>query len=162
MDSKKLDNKTPVGWREWISLPEWNIKYIKVKVDTGARTSSLHVTDVEYFEKEGENWVRFTLYPWQKSINDRESVEAQIITHKDVRSSSGYLEKRPVVRTTLVVAGKTIQAEITLTNRDKMGFRMLLGREAIRSSFSVIPGLSYLGGKPPLEIRKLNNKRIKN
>ncbi len=161
MDPKKLENKIPIGWREWISLPDWGVDYIKVKVDTGARTSSLHVEDVEYFERDGESWVRFTLDPWQKSNMDQVRVEAKVISRRDVRSSSGYLEKRPVVKTGLIVAGKAITAEITLTNRDKMGFRMLLGREAIRKVFFVVAGLSYLGGKPPAEIRKLNSRKKK-
>ncbi|MBN2627083.1 MAG: ATP-dependent zinc protease [Spirochaetales bacterium] len=161
MDAKKLENKIPIGWREWISLPEWNIDYIKVKVDTGARTSSLHVEDLEYFENSGEPWVRFSISPRQKSHLDQVRAEAKVIAQRDVRSSSGYLEKRPVIQTSLIVAGKQISAEITLTNRDKMGFRMLLGREAIRKVFLVIAGVSYLGGKPPSEIRNRNRMKIR-
>lgn len=145
---KDLKDLTAIGWREWVSFPEWKVNFIKVKVDTGARTSSLHVSKTVYFEKDSQKWIRFTVHPWQESSKDSVILEAPLVAYKEVKSSSGYLEERPVVRTRISVAGQTIEADITLTNRSQMGFRMLLGREAIRRKFIVIPGLSYIGGKP--------------
>jgi hypothetical protein len=147
---------TTIGWREWISFPEWGIEAVKVKVDTGARTSSLHVMDMTFFEKDSRQWVQFIVHPWQETAADAVSVTAPVITYKEVRSSSGCLQKRPVIRTRIVVAHRKIAVDITLTNRSEMGFRMLLGRAAIRNRFMVIPGKSYLGGRPSLEIRDKN------
>lgn len=149
---KNLNQLTAIGWREWISFPEWNIDHMKVKVDTGARTSSLHVSKIVYFEKDSQQWIHFIVHPWQESSKETIKVAAPVTAYKEVRSSSGFLEKRPVVRTSLSVAGQRIAADITLTNRSQMGFRMLLGREAIRRNFLVIPGQSYLGGKPEKQI----------
>ena len=154
-----LSNLTAVGWREWVSFCDWQIDYIKVKVDTGARTSSIHVSNLEYFDKDNQTWIRFLVHPWQENSKDSVSVESRVISQKEVRSSSGCLELRPVVRTTLIVAGQKIQADLTLTNRSQMGFRMLLGREALRKGFLVIPGQSYLGGKPDRSIILKNRGR---
>lgn len=145
-----------LGWREWIALPEWRIEHLKAKVDTGARTSSLHAFDIEWFDRSGEPWVRFEVHPWQRSTTDAVPVEAAVIATRDVKSSSGAAEHRPVVRTTLLVASTPVTAEITLTRRDEMGFRMLIGREAIRNRFVVDPGVSYLGGRPAKTVRRRN------
>ncbi len=153
---KNPDNLIPIGWREWISFPEWGIEYLKVKVDTGARTSSLHVRDIEHFQKGSEPWVCFTVFPWQKSLDGSARVSAAVKSFRKVRSSSGSQEERPVIEAGIRIAGETIVAELTLTNRDQMGFRMLLGREAIRKRFLVVPGRSYLGGMPALMIRRKN------
>ena len=153
---KTFDNLISIGWREWISFPEWNVDYLKVKVDTGARTSSIHVRDIEHFRKNSIPWVNFTIYPWQKSMEGSARVSAPVKSFRKVRSSSGIQEERPVIEARIRIAGEQITAELTLTNRDQMGFRMLLGREAIRKRFLVVPGRSYLGGKPDLVIRRKN------
>ncbi len=158
--NRKESQLTAIGWREWISFPEWDIDHMKVKVDTGARTSSLHVSKLEYFEKESHPWVRFLVHPWQETSKDSCLVESPVAAHKEVRSSSGFLEQRPVVITSLIVAGQEIRTEVTLTNRSQMGFRMLLGRVAIRKDFMVIPGRSYLGGKPDRTITRKNRGQI--
>lgn len=148
-----------LGWREWVSLPEWDVHYLKAKVDTGARTSSLHAFDLEWFERDGHPWVRFEIHPWQRSTTDSVVAEAAVVSTRDIRSSSGTVDHRPVVRTQVGLAATTVDAEITLTRRDDMGFRMLIGREAIRRRFVVDPGRSYLGGRPPKDVRLRNRQR---
>ncbi len=145
---------TLVGWREWVSLPAWDVAWVKAKVDTGARTSSLHAWDLATFDRGGAPWVRFAIHPWQDSDRDEVQVEAPLVDHREVRSSSGAAEPRPVVRTELSLAGRLVAAEVTLARRDEMGFRMLVGREALRGRFLVDPERSYLGGKPPRALRR--------
>jgi hypothetical protein len=145
---------TTLGWREWIALPDWGIEHLKAKIDTGARTSSLHAFGLEWFDRGGNPWVRFEIHPLQRSVASSTVAEAAVIATRDVKSSSGDIEHRPVVHTTLVIAGRPVVAELTLTRRDEMGFRMLVGREALRNRFVVDPGVSYLGGRPDKSIRR--------
>lgn len=145
-----------VGWREWVALPEWGVDHTKAKVDTGARTSSLHAFDLEWMERDSEPWVRFEVHPWQRSTDDPAVVESAVIDSRDVRSSSGRVDRRPIVGTVLRIAGIDVACEITLTRRDEMGFRMLIGREALRGRFTVDPGRSYLGGRPDRAVRQKN------
>lgn len=143
-----------VGWREWLSLPELGIGSIKAKVDTGARTSALHAFDVEVVRRGEERWVRFRVHPWQRD-NEREVVAmAPLIERRVVRNSSGQEEQRPVVRTMVEIMGHHWPIELTLTRRDVMGFRMLLGREAVRGYALVDPGGSFLTGVPSRKGRK--------
>jgi len=145
-----------IGWREWVGLPELGIKTIKAKVDTGARSSSLHAFDLEEFDRDAEKWVRFTIHPVQRK-NEKEVVaEAKVLEYRSVRSSSGKAAMRPVILTNVELLGGTHSVELTLANRDAMGVRMLLGREAFRQRFLVDAGNSYYGGKPK---RKKNSKR---
>jgi hypothetical protein len=150
---------THVGWREWVSLPGFGVPWIKAKVDTGARSSSLHAFDIEHLTRDGEPWVRFSVRPWQRSDVDAVVVECPIQDERIVRSSSGHAEERIVVLVDLVLGKRSVQAEVTLTNRDEMGFRMLIGREALRRGFVVDPGRSYLGGRPRLALRRRNRGR---
>ncbi len=142
-----------------MSFDTWSVPHLKAKVDTGARTSSLHAFALEYFERDGAEWVRFEVHPWQRSENDPVVVETPVIDHRSIKSSTADVQDRPVVRTTVGIAGVETVIEVTLTNRDEMGFRMLVGREAIRGQFAVDPGRSYLGGRPPREIRRRNRQR---
>ena len=137
-----------IGWREWVSLPDLGIGPIKVKVDSGARSSSLHAFELETFDRDGQQWVRFKVQPVQRSIEKTMEVEAQVLEFRVVRSSSGIAEKRPVIITTVELLGDRWPVELTLAGRDQMGFRMLLGREAFRGRFLVDGGRSYYGGKP--------------
>lgn len=137
-----------IGWREWVGLPDLGIKQIKVKVDTGARSSSLHAFDLRFFEKEGAPWVRFKVHPLQRKSDKTVRVEAAVLEYRSVRSSSGKATTRPVILTDIKMLGQTWPAELTLASRDEMGFRMLLGREAFRGRFLVDAGKSYYGGKP--------------
>ncbi|QDT98519.1 ATP-dependent zinc protease family protein [Gimesia aquarii] len=145
-----------IGWREWVKLPDLGVKSIKVKVDTGARSSSLHAYDLDEFERDGEKWIRFKLHPVQRKTNEVVQTEAKILEYRSVRSSSGKANLRPVIVTNIELLGQLWLVELTLANRDEMGFRMLLGREAFRQRFLVDAGKSYYGGKPP---RKKKPKR---
>ncbi len=139
-----------------MSLPEAGVPWIKAKLDTGARTSSLHAFDLEEFVRDGREWVRFKVRPWQESDADEVLVERPVHDRRRIRSSSGHVEERVVVRLTLVLMGKQFRAEFTLSNRDEMGFRMLVGRQALRRGFTVAAGESFLGGRPPKEVRRRN------
>lgn len=135
---------TTMGWREWVGLPELGIAWVKAKVDTGARSSSLHAWDVHV--DEGEGIVRFAVHPLQHDDVVTVPVRATLVGMRDVRSSNGDVERRPAVVTTATVCGQAVPLELTLTNRDEMGFRMLLGRSALKRRFLVDPGRSFLGG----------------
>ena len=147
IDQKKY--KLPIiGWREWVGLPEFGIKAIKAKADTGARSSSLHVFNLQEFERDGEKWVRFQLQPIQRKSNKTPPLEVKVLEFRSVRSSSGKATIRPVIITEVELLGIKWPVELTLASRTKMSFRMLLGREAIRRRFLVDTGNSYYGGKP--------------
>ena len=135
-----------IGWREWIELPEFGVKSIKAKVDTGARTSSLHAYDVEVFGGKKKR-VRFKIHPEQRDSDHEIVAEAPLVEWRNVRPSSGRQEQRPVVMTVIELLGQRHEVELTLTRRDSMGFRMLLGREAVRRRFVVDPGTSFLNGR---------------
>ncbi len=139
-----------------MSLPGLDVEWIKAKSDTGARSSSLHAFDLETFERDGQRWVRFEIHPWQRSINDARVVEVPMADERAVKSSSGRAQLRPVIRTVLRINGIETEIDLTLTRRDEMGFRMLLGREALRGRFVVDPGRSYLTGRPPRAVHLLN------
>jgi hypothetical protein len=136
------------------------VDYLKAKIDTGARTSSLHAFDLERFDRDGTEWVRFEIHPWQRTTVDGVVAEARVSAWRPVRSSSGNIDERPVVTTTMVIAGTSVTAEVTLTRRDEMGFRMLIGREAIRTRFVVDPGASYRGGRPDKSVRQRNRGQM--
>lgn len=149
----KLQNKSlpVIGWREWVALPELGIKPIKVKVDSGARSSSLHAYDVKTFDRDGKAWVRFKVHPIQRSTHKTVVVEAEVLEYRSVRSSSGIAKMRPVIITEVELLGERWPVELTLASRDNMGFRMLLGREAFRGRFLVDGQKSYYGGKPKIK-----------
>jgi hypothetical protein len=136
-----------IGWREWVRLPDLAGVTIKAKVDTGARTSALHAFALQRFKVDGTDWVRFDIHPEQRSGAGSTSVEYPVAEWRTVRSSSGHSERRPVIRTVIEVVQQAVLTEVTLTNRDQMGFRMLLGRATLRRRFVVDPGRSYLGGR---------------
>ena len=149
-------DRTLIGWREWVAFPTWGVEAVKAKVDTGARTSAMHAFDLESFERDGAPWVRFAVHPWQRSSEDEIVVEAARIDHRTITSSSGTRTDRPVVRSRIDIAGEAFDVELTLTRRDEMGFRLLIGREALRQRFVVDPARSYLGGKPSRAVRRRN------
>ena len=150
---------TVAGWREWVSLPGLGVGWIKAKLDTGARTSAIHAFDLEEYERHGEQWVRFSVHPWQDSAVDAVPCDSRVVAQREVRSSSGHVEERYVVLLEISMVGRLISAEVTLSRRDEMGFRMLVGREALRQGFLVDPGRSYLGGRPKRSVRRLNRGR---
>jgi len=157
--SRSTHSNTLTGWREWVSLPDLGVDWIKAKIDTGARTSSLHAFDIQEFERDGEAWVRFRVKPWQDSQEDAVVVESPIHDRRAVRSSSGHAQERLVVQLMIRLVDREVMAEVTLSNRDEMGFRMLIGREALRRGYVVDPARSFLGGRAPREARRRNRGR---
>ena len=139
---------TPLlGWREWLMLPDLGIPAIKAKVDTGARSSALHAFDVETFQDGQRQMVRFKVHPLQRDVETTVAASAEVVDHRSVRSSHGEESLRPVIVTTVELLGQRFEVELTLVRRDAMGFRMLLGRQAIRGRFVVNPGCSYRNGR---------------
>ena len=148
--------RTVVGWREWVSLPQAGLDWVKAKIDTGARSSSIHAFDLEVVEVDGQEQVRFSIHPWQKSDDDHVELTLPVLDRREVRSSNGATEQRYAVAMDVTLAGRTITTVMTLSNRDEMGFRMLIGREALERGFLVDSALSYAGGKPRRAVRRRN------
>lgn len=142
-----------IGWREWVGLPDLAIPHIKAKVDTGAKTSALHAYYVTPYEREGQTWVKFGLHPLQKDSLTCIECDALVKDVRRVTDSGGHSEQRYVIDTTLVVRGEEYTVEMTLTDRENMRFRMLLGRSALKHRFLVDSAKSFvLGGnrhQPP-------------
>jgi hypothetical protein len=148
MKRKKPRPVLPViGWREWVALPELNIRAIKAKVDTGAASSSLHAIDVHEFNRGGKKMVAFRVHPLQRNARAFIESEAELLEYRHVKSSGGHQTLRPVIVTTVELLGIKCPIELTLASRDTMGFRMLLGREALARRFVVDSGRSFQGGK---------------
>lgn len=146
-----------IGWREWVGLPDFGVKSIKVKVDSGARSSSLHASDLKIFDRNGVQWVRFRLHPIQRSRDKAVDIEAIVLEFRSVRTSSGIAKMRPVIVTNVALLNTLWPVELTLASRQEMGFRMLLGREAFRGRFLVDGGKSYYGGR--VTRKKQKNRR---
>ncbi|TDG15773.1 ATP-dependent zinc protease [Seongchinamella unica] len=140
-------DKVILGWREWLGFPDLGISSIKAKVDTGARTSCLHAFYVEPFEREGADWIRFGIHPNQRDNETEVHCEAAVRDRRVVRDSGGHEETRYVIETTITVGDQRLSAEVTLTDRDSMKFRALLGRTAIRRNYLVDPGRSFVQGR---------------
>ncbi len=141
------ENKIIVGSEEWCALPELNINAIKARVDSGAKTSALHAVNISPFKKNGEHWVRYDVHPLQNDGKTTIHCESPIIDRRRVKSTSGLVEVRYVIRTILSIAETSWEIEVTLTNRDSMGFRMLLGRQAMSGRILVDPESSFLLGE---------------
>lgn len=147
------------GWREWVGLPSFGVEHVKAKLDTGARSSALHAFDLVEHVVDGVEHVRFAIHPWQRSTADAVAVDVPIHDRRVIRSSNGTGQERIVILARIVLLGRTIDTEMTLTRRDAMGFRMLVGREALRQGFVVDSARSYLGGRPSRDVRSRNRRR---
>ncbi|MBV6502973.1 MAG: hypothetical protein AKCLJLPJ_01031 [Fimbriimonadales bacterium] len=145
-----------IGWREWVTLPSLGGCRVKAKIDTGARSSSLHAFFVREFSKDGCPWVRFTIHPKQRDSHQAVVVEAPLLEHRWVKDSGGRAQLRPVIETSVRLGPEEWTIEVTLARRDVMGFRMLLGRQALRNRFTVDPARSYLLGKRTKNSSKAN------
>jgi hypothetical protein len=135
------------------------IPWIKAKLDTGARSSSVHAYDITVVGDGDNERVRFRIHPWQGSESEPVEVECVVHDRRQVRSSSGHAEERIVVLLDIALAGRIVTAEVTLSNRDAMGFRMLVGRQALRQGFVVDSARSFVNGRAPKEIRRANRGR---
>jgi hypothetical protein len=142
-----------LGWREWCALPKLGIPAIKAKVDTGAKTSALHTFGVEPFTEDGMPWVRFYVHPLQRNETVVRECAAPVLDERQVSDSGGHREMRYVIETQVQIGGESRQIEMSLTNRDTMRFRMLLGRTAMIGGVAVFPERSYVNGR--LRARKI-------
>lgn len=147
--AKKRAAPLLVGWREMVALPALGVEHIKAKIDTGARTSALHATRVRPFTEGGEPWVRFLVHTEQRGHGATVEAHARLLEWRSVRSSNGESQERPVIVTPLLLGERQWPIEITLTARAQMGFRMLLGRTALRGHALVDPGRSYAASRRP-------------
>lgn len=148
------ENKLSLGWREWVALPDLDISRIKAKVDTGARTSCLHTFRTEPYTQDGERRVRFWVHPVQNDMHQVAECDARVLDERDVSDSGGHKELRLVIETTLLMGDQSWPVEMTLTNRDTMRFRMLIGRTAMAGRTTIYPEASYLTGEPVLRSEK--------
>lgn len=153
------EERATIGWREWVILPALGEQPVKAKVDTGARTSTLHAFDITEVDRGGDAWVRFKVHPIQRDDRTTLEAEAPLVGRRAVTSSSGQSELRYVVATEALIDDERIPIELTLTRRDAMGFRMLLGREAIRGRFVVDPKRSYRTAESKAVRRRARKER---
>lgn len=140
----KKTGKFLVGALENCDLPDLGITNMPVRVDTGATTSSLHVDNIEEFEKDGKNWVRFDIHPDIHNVDKIVTTTARLSSRKTVKSSSADKERRAVIKTKFSLGGQTWRIKLTLTNRSSMSYLMLLGREAMKDRIIVDPSLEFL------------------
>lgn len=143
-----------LGWREWVALPDLGVARIKAKIDTGARTSALHAESIQTYTRSGKKFVKFTIHPEQRSQQPVIYAHAPLLEKRTVRSSIGTETIRPVILTPVQIGQDVYAMEITLVNRDVMGFRMLIGRQGIKANFLVDPGRSFLTRKEKARKRK--------
>ncbi|OLU12986.1 ribosomal protein S6 modification protein [Pseudomonas sp. PA15(2017)] len=147
---KTFDHLNVIGLREWVNLPELGIVGLRAKIDTGASTSSLHASDIQPFERDGERWVRFTAYIGTQ-VQRRHRCEARLVALKTIKSSNGQAQSRYVIRTSLMLGDLQWPVEFTLASRKTMRYRMLLGSKALVDGQLVVnPALTYVQDKPVL------------
>jgi hypothetical protein len=138
---------TSIGWREWVALPDLGLPAIKAKIDTGARTSALHAFLIEPYQEAGIEMLRFLIHPIQRNQEFQVECRCPVYDVREVTDSGGHREMRYVIQSNVTIGNGHWPIELTLTNRDTMSFRMLLGRKAMEERFLVNPGASYINGK---------------
>lgn len=136
-----------IGWREWASLPDLGVKRIKAKIDTGAKTSAIHAFRIKTSERGGETHVEFAVHPAQRKRKPEIVCHARVIDKRRIRSSNGAVEERLIIEARLRLGDREFMIELSLADRDSMGFRLLLGRDALKKSFVIHPGRSFRLGK---------------
>jgi len=150
--------KRAAGWREWVSLPSIGVGSIKAKLDTGARTSALHAFNIETYWSNGELWARFFVHPYQKNDAREIACDARIEDIRIVSNPGGRRQRRLVIRTDVRLGDETWPIDLSLTDRDEMGFRLLIGRTAMHGNLIVDPDHSYLLGKRKRKKKKRKKK----
>ncbi len=148
-----------VGWREWVTFPDLGDATIKAKIDTGAKTSALHAWNIKPFIKNDEEWIAFDIHPIQKKNSISMRCEARTAVAKLVKSSNGMVEKRYAIKTTVTVGPYSYPIDLTLTNRDDMGFRLLIGRSALKNRFLVDCTHSFIQSPGKILVNKALNKK---
>ncbi|TQV85155.1 ATP-dependent zinc protease [Exilibacterium tricleocarpae] len=146
------EEKTLLGWREWVCLPALHIDAIKAKIDTGAKTCALHAYFIEVYQKDNQDWLRFDIHPYQDRADLSVECHAKLVERRNVTDSGGHIENRFVIETDLAVGQHRFKSQVTLTDRENMRFRMLLGRNALNGRFVVDSEQSYCLGSDPAEI----------
>ena len=150
----KPSKRPAIGWREWVALPELGIPAIKAKIDTGARSSALHAYAIRRTTEADGTWVTFKVHPLQRAPHVTVEARARLLGERRIRSSSGLLTVRAVIETTMVLGERAFPIELTLVRRDLMGFRMLVGRQALGRRFVVNPARSFLAGPPAVVLHE--------
>lgn len=143
-----MTDKQVVGWREWVALPRIGVQRIKAKLDTGARSSALHAFNVKPLHRDGKLFVQFDVHPFQRNDEVYRTCEAEAVDYRWITNSGGGREKRFVIVTALQMGDDAWPVEVTLTDRDQMGFRMLVGRTAMERRLIIDPTMSYWLEKP--------------
>ncbi|MDG1364460.1 MAG: RimK/LysX family protein [Akkermansiaceae bacterium] len=138
-----------IGWREWVSFPQLGIPAIKTKVDTGARTSCLHTSQFEIVQKDGIDWVNFIIHPLTSEDTPEIHCSAPVLDYREVSDSGGHRQNRPFIRAKMQIGQHLHEVDLSLTNREGMKFRMLLGRTALSGAFLVDVSQNYLIGTKP-------------
>jgi hypothetical protein len=157
MRPKRRRRVIEVGWREWLSLPDLGIPWVKAKIDSGARSSALHVERLEEFERDGAPWVRFELTPTSRRRHRVRKAEAPVVDRREVTDSGGSRAVRLFIRTRIGIAGRSWPIEMNLTDRRSMLFPMLLGRTAMSGHVRIDPRHSFLLGRPSRRVARLES-----
>ena len=137
-------SKKVIGWREFVTFPQLKIDRVKAKIDTGARSSALHAFNIREITQDGKRLIHFQVHPLQRDSQTTITAEAELLEYRKIRNSGGIAQLRPVIKTNIELSKQIWSIELSLTDRDVMGFRMLLGRQAVRDKFLIDPGKSFL------------------
>lgn len=143
-NSNNFQSAKVIGWREFVGLPQLQVARIKAKIDTGARSSALHAFNIQELQLDGKSIIRFQIHPLQRDNQTIIMAEAELLEYRKIRNSGGVAHLRPVIKTEVKLGEQIWSIELSLTDRDVMGFRMLLGRQAVRNKFLVDPGKSFV------------------